>query len=127
MTQNFLNSVPQKCIYVLPDDHQLRAYNPILTARDIQRIISNKIPVSDTDHCLEMLQFYEQMISEFENVAAIKQAHHLLPGGDFRTHHCVLDKYSLFYLLRDCNVPGVPYERSRIPSYDNMLRLILTR
>lgn len=125
MNQNFLNSVPPKCNYILPENHQIRAYNPILTARDIQRIISSKIPGSDTDH-LCMLQFYEKLIFEFENVAAIKQAH-LLPGGDFGTHHCVLDKFSLFYLLRDCEVPGIPYERASIPSYDNMLRMILTR
>ena len=125
MTQIFLNSVPPKCNYVLPEDHQIRAYNPYLTSRDIQRIISSKIPVSDTEH-LFMLQFYDQMIFEFDNVAAIKQAH-LLPGGDFGTHHCGLDKHSLHYLLRDCEVPDIPYDRASIPSYDNMLRMILTR
>ena len=125
MTQNFLDTVPPKCTYVLTEDHVLRAYNPYLTARDIQRTISMKIPVNDNDHLL-MLELYELLIFEFENVAAIKQAH-LLPGGDFKTHHCVLDKHSLFYLLRDCEVPGIPFSRASIPSYDNMLRLILTR
>jgi len=125
VSQNFLNAVPKKETYLLPDDHRVRAYNPILTNRDIQRLMSLKLPEDDSDH-LEMLELNHHMIYEFENVSSIKQAS-FLPGGDFVTHHNVFDKLSLFYLLRDSNVPGIPYSSTSSPSYENMLRMILTR
>jgi hypothetical protein len=126
VTQEFLNSVPKKQDYVLPHDHRCRIYNPVLTARDIQRTMSKKIPLTDKDH-LEMLQLYDDLIGEFESVVSIKQAS-FLPNGDFETHFSVFDKSSLFYLLRDCEVPAIrPYDRDTMPSYDTMLRMILTR
>ena len=125
VTQEFLDAVPKPEIYELPDPHIERQYNPTLTSREIQLIMSEYIPENDVNH-LEILSLYDRMIAEFVDVPSMKQSS-LLPIGDFRTHHSRLDINSLFYVLRLCGVPGIPQDRADVTTYDAMLRTFLSR
>lgn len=125
VTQDFLDKVPKHERYELPASHIARMYDPTLTSRQIQVMLSEYIPEDDKNH-LEILSFYDRMIGEFVDVKSMKQSS-LLPIGDFGTHHSVLDINSLFYLLRHCRVPGIPQDRTDVTTYDAMLRTFLSR
>jgi hypothetical protein len=125
VTNAFLDSVPKQETYDLPVSHGARNFDANLTSREIQSRVSRRIPQDEHNH-LEILSLYQCMIEEFEEVQSMKQTS-LLPKGDFSTHHSRLDLDSLFYLLRLCNVPGVPRDRSDVTTYDALLRTFLSR